>query len=46
MNYIPYGKHEVTEDDINVVINVLRSVFLTQGKVVDEFEKTYVLCKC
>ncbi len=35
---IPYGRHEVTEDDINAVIDVLRSDFLTQGPTVPTFE--------
>ncbi len=36
--YIPYGRQDVTEDDIDAVIRVLRSDFLTQGPVVPEFE--------
>jgi UDP-4-amino-4,6-dideoxy-N-acetyl-beta-L-altrosamine transaminase len=35
---IPYGKHEVTETDIEAVVGVLRSDFLTQGPVVPHFE--------
>ena len=30
---IPYGKQDITEGDIQAVINVLRSDFLTQGKI-------------
>lgn len=36
--YIPYGKQNVSEDDIKAVINVLKSDWLTQGPVVPEFE--------
>jgi len=37
---IPYGKHEISEKDIDSVISVLKSDFLTQGPVVPEFERT------
>jgi UDP-4-amino-4,6-dideoxy-N-acetyl-beta-L-altrosamine transaminase len=35
---IPYGKHEITEGDIDEVVKVLRSKRLTQGPKVPEFE--------
>ena len=35
---IPYGKQDVTEADINAVMKVLRSDFLTQGAMVPKFE--------
>ena len=35
---IPYGRQSVTQEDIDAVGEVLRSDFLTQGKVVPEFE--------
>jgi UDP-4-amino-4,6-dideoxy-N-acetyl-beta-L-altrosamine transaminase len=35
---IPYGRQEVTEADIEAVVAVLRSDFLTQGPAVGEFE--------
>lgn len=35
---IPYGKQEITQNDIDAVINVLKSDFLTQGPKVPEFE--------
>jgi UDP-4-amino-4,6-dideoxy-N-acetyl-beta-L-altrosamine transaminase len=35
---IPYGKQNVTDDDINAVTSVLKSDFLTQGPVVPKFE--------
>ena len=36
---IPYGKQHITHEDIQVVIDVLKSDFLTQGPVVPNFEK-------
>ena len=36
---IPYGRQNVTEDDIESVVNILRSDFLTQGPLVPSFEK-------
>jgi UDP-4-amino-4,6-dideoxy-N-acetyl-beta-L-altrosamine transaminase len=35
---IPYGRQDITEADVNAVINVLRSDFLTQGPIVPRFE--------
>ena len=40
---IPYGKQDVTSDDIESVVEVLRSDFLTQGPTVPRFEEK--LCK-
>lgn len=37
-NFIPYGKQWIEEDDINSVVEVLRSDYLTQGPKVAEFE--------
>jgi UDP-4-amino-4,6-dideoxy-N-acetyl-beta-L-altrosamine transaminase len=36
---IPYGKQDVTKEDIDAVVSVLKSDFLTQGKEVPEFEQ-------
>jgi UDP-4-amino-4,6-dideoxy-N-acetyl-beta-L-altrosamine transaminase len=36
---IPYGKQEITQQDIDVVVDVLTSDFLTQGPQVPLFEK-------
>jgi len=36
--YIPYGRQSISEEDIEAVVKVLRSEFLTQGPVVPEFE--------
>jgi UDP-4-amino-4,6-dideoxy-N-acetyl-beta-L-altrosamine transaminase len=44
MSTIPYGRQEITDEDIQSVVNVLRSDYLTQGPLVPEFEekvKTY-----
>lgn len=35
---IPYGKQEITQQDIDAVVNVLQSDFLTQGPQVPLFE--------
>lgn len=35
---IPYGKQEITSEDINAVTEVLKSDFLTQGPIVEQFE--------
>ncbi len=40
---IPYGRHFIDEDDIQSVVDCLRSDFLTTGPKVQEFEKT--LCE-
>ena len=36
---IPYGRQDISEQDIQAVIDVLRSEFLTQGPLVPAFEK-------
>ncbi|WP_087020390.1 UDP-4-amino-4,6-dideoxy-N-acetyl-beta-L-altrosamine transaminase [Thaumasiovibrio subtropicus] len=36
---IPYGKQEITQQDIDGVVEVLQSDFLTQGPKVPEFEQ-------
>ncbi|PIE42992.1 MAG: UDP-4-amino-4,6-dideoxy-N-acetyl-beta-L-altrosamine transaminase [Gammaproteobacteria bacterium] len=37
---IPYSRQTVTQDDIDEVVRVLRSDFLTQGPAVPKFEKS------
>ena len=37
---IPYGKQDVTKEDIKSVVNILNSDFLTQGPAVPLFEKS------
>ena len=39
MSTIPYGRQDINQDDIDAVISVLRSDFLTQGLSVPAFEK-------
>lgn len=36
---IPYGRQEITQADIDAVVDVLRSDFLTQGPAVPRFEQ-------
>nr|WP_024592447.1 UDP-4-amino-4,6-dideoxy-N-acetyl-beta-L-altrosamine transaminase [Pseudoalteromonas sp. TB13] len=36
---IPYGKQDITQADIDAVVNVLKSDFLTQGPQVPAFER-------
>jgi UDP-4-amino-4,6-dideoxy-N-acetyl-beta-L-altrosamine transaminase len=36
---IPYGRQDVTQEDIDAVLAVLRSDFLTQGPAVPKFER-------
>jgi UDP-4-amino-4,6-dideoxy-N-acetyl-beta-L-altrosamine transaminase len=36
---IPYGRQTISDEDIDAVVNVLRSDFLTQGPAVPRFEK-------
>lgn len=37
---IPYGKQDINQADIDAVVEVLRSDFITQGPVVPAFERT------
>ena len=37
---IPYGKQEITQQDIDAVVSVLHSDFLTQGPQVPKFEES------
>lgn len=41
MRVIPYGRHTITDADIEAVVKVLKSDFLTQGPAVAEFEKAF-----
>lgn len=38
---IPYGKQNITEEDIKVVIETLKSDYLTQGPKIKEFEDNF-----
>lgn len=37
---IPYGRQDINQADIDAVVNVLKSDFLTQGPMVPKFEQT------
>jgi UDP-4-amino-4,6-dideoxy-N-acetyl-beta-L-altrosamine transaminase len=41
MKIIPYGRQNITQQDINAVIDSLKSDFLTQGPRIAEFEKRF-----
>lgn len=46
--FIPYGRQWIDEEDINEVIKVLKSDFITQGPKIKEFEEclaSYCSCK-
>jgi hypothetical protein len=48
MNIIPYGKQNITDEDVAEVIKALKSDFLTQGPRIDNFERKfsdYIGCK-
>ncbi|WP_244946466.1 UDP-4-amino-4,6-dideoxy-N-acetyl-beta-L-altrosamine transaminase [Bacteriovorax stolpii] len=38
---VPYGKQTITQEDINAVVEVLKSDFLTQGPSVFKFEEEF-----
>jgi UDP-4-amino-4,6-dideoxy-N-acetyl-beta-L-altrosamine transaminase len=40
MSMIPYGRQDISESDIQAVVDVLRSDYLTQGPAVPAFEKS------
>ncbi|MFU7502419.1 MAG: UDP-4-amino-4,6-dideoxy-N-acetyl-beta-L-altrosamine transaminase [Candidatus Tisiphia sp.] len=39
---IPYGRQEINQDDIEAVVKVLKSDFLTQGPVIKNFEDAVI----
>lgn len=39
MKFIPYGRQDISDEDINAVVGVLKSDFLTQGPCVPQFEQ-------
>lgn len=41
MKPIPYGRQNITDEDINAVIATLKSDFLTQAPKIDEFEHKF-----
>jgi len=48
MDFIPYGAQWIDDDDINEVVNVLKSDWITTGPKIKEFEDalcTYIRCR-
>ncbi len=41
MKSLPYGRQQITQEDIEAVVNVLRSDFLTQGPLIQSFETAF-----
>lgn len=41
MNPIPYGRQNITEEDIQAVVETLQSDYLTQGPKIKEFEEAF-----
>lgn len=41
MKSIPYGRQHITEEDIQAVVDVLKSEYLTQGPKIAEFENAF-----
>jgi UDP-4-amino-4,6-dideoxy-N-acetyl-beta-L-altrosamine transaminase len=41
MKPIPYGKQQITKDDLKAVEEALLSDFLTQGPIIEEFERAF-----
>jgi len=42
--YIPYGRHSLGADDIQAVVDILNSDWLTQGPMVQKFEQAFASC--
>ena len=40
-DFIPYGRHEIDDDDIAAVVEVLRGDWLTTGPAVERFERAF-----
>ncbi len=41
MNAIPYGRQNITDEDIQAVVETLKSDYLTQGPKIAEFEEAF-----
>ena len=39
-HFIPYGRQDINQQDINAVIDILRSDWITQGPAIERFERT------
>jgi dTDP-4-amino-4,6-dideoxygalactose transaminase len=42
VDYIPYGRQDINQQDIDAVISVLKSDWITQGPAIEQFEKAVV----
>jgi len=40
-NPIPYGRQNITDEDIEAVVSTLKSDYLTQGPKIAEFEEAF-----
>ena len=40
-DFLPYGKQYIDEDDINAVVETLKSDWLTTGPKVEQFENAF-----
>ena len=38
MNFIPYGRQDITQEDLNTVLETLQSDWITQGPMIKKFE--------
>jgi dTDP-4-amino-4,6-dideoxygalactose transaminase len=38
-DYIPYGRQDISQADIDAVVSVLQSDWLTQGPTIERFER-------
>lgn len=38
LNFIPYGRQSISDEDVAAVVDVLKSDFLTQGPAIERFE--------
>lgn len=43
MRFIPYGRQDIAAEDVDAVVRVLKSDFLTQGPAIEEFEQAVCL---
>jgi perosamine synthetase len=37
--FLPYGRQEITDEDVEAVVDALRSDLITQGPIIDRFEE-------
>src|SRR5690349_16511177 len=42
--FLPYGRQSIDESDVQAVVDVLRSDWLTTGPKVGEFEEAFAAC--